>query len=186
MLRQHTSGWVLNLILFAIVTLMFYQLYLQRDVALGAVAYWYRQVGPVILGLLPLTAYFLFLLGRAVMARDFRGDRFAKGLDIVIFVAPLLGMLGTVDGLREALQQFYQIKGVDNLMEVLGEFLKGASRMLYTTEWGLLLVLPAGLLKKILFGKKQRKSKIITSVPTRETSHPNREGMPCAVNKAAG
>lgn len=186
MLRQHTMGWVLNLLLLVVATMMLYQLYLQRDVALGAVAYWYRQVGPVMLGLLPLTAYFLYLLGRAVMVRDFRRNRFAKGLDIVIFVAPLLGMLGTIDGLREALQQFYQIKGVDNLMEVLSEFLKGASRMLYTTEWGLLLVLPAGLLKKVLFGKKQRKSRNVTPVLTRRTSRPNREGVPCAVNKAAG
>ena len=186
MLRQRMMGWSLNLLLLVIATLMLYQLYLQRDVALGAVAYWYRQVGPVMLGLLPLTAYFLSLLGRAVVARDFRSDRFARGLDIVIFVAPLLGMLGTVDGLREALQQFYQIKGVDNLMEVLGEFLKGASRMLYTTEWGLLLVLPAGLLKKVLFGKKQRKSLNDIPVPSRQAIRPKREGVTCAVNKAAG
>ena len=75
-------------------------------------------------------------------------------------------MLGTVDGLRVALQQFYFIEGVENLMDVLGEFLQGASRMLYTTEWGLILVLPAGLMQKVLFSEKAKvKHREIINIP---------------------
>ena len=141
------------------VVIMTYALYKAQAVVIDAAFYWWNRVGWVMLGLLPLTAFFLYVVGQIVFLGQVRTERLRKDLDIVIFAAPLLGMLGTVDGLREALQQFYLIDGVENLMDVLGEFLKSASRMLYTTEWGLMIVIPAGLLKYIIFSEtKSRES----------------------------
>ncbi len=146
----------LSLILVAMV----YALYNSQTIVLDAALYWWNRVGWVILGLLPLSAFFLYVVGQIIATGQPRTERIRRDLDIVIFAAPLLGMLGTVDGLSEALQMFYLIDGVENLMEVLGEFLQGASRMLYTTEWGLLIVIPAGLIKYVLFSKIDNKKKV--------------------------
>ncbi|MCG8054862.1 MAG: MotA/TolQ/ExbB proton channel family protein [Candidatus Thiodiazotropha endolucinida] len=158
------SGALSSLFLLVLALVMAYALYQSHTLALGAAYYWFERVGWVMFGLLPLTAYFLYVVGRILITRQAATESVRKDLDIILFAAPLLGMLGTVDGLREALQQFYLIDGVENLMEVLAEFLNGASRMLYTTEWGLIIALPAGLMKKLIFSEKAKEKRSETKV----------------------
>ncbi len=117
--------------------------------------YWWERVGAVMLGLLPLSVFLLYVIGQIVMADDARTQETKRELEMILFAAPLLGMLGTVMGLIEGLQQFYLIEGVENLLDVLTEFLRGASRMMYTTAWGLLIALPAGFVKIWLFSDGQ-------------------------------
>lgn len=145
-----------------VIVAMAYTLYSSQTIVLDAALYWWGRVGWVMLGLLPLSAFYLYVVGQIVLPGQARTERVRRDLDIVIFAAPLLGMLGTVDGLRVALQQFYLIEGVENLMGVLGEFLNGASQMLYTTEWGLMIVIPAGLMKYIIFSEACNKKKKAT------------------------
>ncbi len=145
------KGFANQLGMLVATTLLGYAFYRQQDVIHQGLQYLWDRVGWVMLGLLPLSIYLLFAIGRMLIAGKKRHDESRNRLDKVLFAAPLLGMLGTVLGLTDALMQFYRIEGTENLMEVLSEFLRGASLMLYTTAWGLLLALPAGLLKKHFF-----------------------------------
>ncbi|MEW8438246.1 MAG: hypothetical protein AB2689_08815 [Candidatus Thiodiazotropha taylori] len=158
---NQSSGFFSLLLLLVLAFVMAYFFYQSHTLALGAAYYWYDQVGWVLFGLLPLSAFFILTLIKIITQGELqvftielrKGQQniaiwsiplsVRRDLKITLSLSPLLGFLGTIEGARQGLKAFYLVDGVENLMEVLAEFLKGASNMFLTSEWGLILVILA-------------------------------------------
>lgn len=99
--------------------------------------YWYLRVGVVLYGLFSL-ALLLSICTIALMVQpSMRHSGWLKrSLQIVMQVAPLLGLLGTVLGVAKGAAQFRIDAGVEKLLEIVGMLVSGLSEALLSTAWG--------------------------------------------------
>lgn len=75
-----------------------------------------------------------------------------KGIDAMIAVAPLLGLLGTVTGMIETFDAFGQMARQQQAAQIAN----GISKALVTTEIGLFLSIPGLLVSRVLNRRQER------------------------------
>lgn len=131
------------------------ELYLLRDFVIPTLWLWHERVGVAMFGLLPLTVFFLFIVGHVLFAPEARRAPWVSiSLNVVSMAAPLLGMLGTVLGMSAGTSQFTLEQGVEHLLTVVTGLMQSLSVVLLSTAWGILLALPSLLMQAVLFPER--------------------------------
>ena len=111
-------------------------------------------IGWVFYPLLGATVYLIALVGRHAMARLGRTQRLGADVGkyaVIEWVAPLLGLLGTVTALASAMKGLDLSMGVSDAMAALN--LK-VGQALNSTIYGVSLAIVAGLLRSMSDGRK--------------------------------
>lgn len=122
-------------------------LYVQQDRLWAFGFQQWQQMGwyTIPLGLLALLLAWTFL--QLLSGRPPNDPSICRSIDLVIFLGPTVGMLGTVDGLRESASIFYSADGIEELLQSVKALLHGVSRALDTTYFGGWLLAVAGATK---------------------------------------
>ena len=107
--------------------------------------------GPVLFGIACVLGYALALRASRILAgaagRTFVWPRLSRAL---VALAPLVGLLGTVDGMIET----FDALGRQALFAQSGSVASGISRALFTTQAGLCVAIPGHLLGRWLDRKE--------------------------------
>ena len=117
----------------------------------AAFVYWWGRIGPVMLGLLPLSVLLCGIVVWLLIEPHARPPWIKKWLTVVALAAPSLGLLGTVVGTVEGLKDFSLANGAKELVENVARLMKGLSIALESTAWGALLSIPAEILLATLY-----------------------------------
>lgn len=117
----------------------------------AALVYWWDRIGPVMIGLLPLSVLLCGIAVRLLHEPRERPLWMKKSLVVIGLAAPALGLLGTVLGAMESAQNFSLDNGVEALIENFSRMMRGLSMALGSTAWGTLLGVPAEILFATLF-----------------------------------
>jgi len=118
----------------------------------GIRALW-EIAGMSMVGLLPLSimlmASLVILVKNRYKSAHFN-SRIHTTLNIVVFASPMFGLLGTVLGMASSLQVIVDSKG-QNSQEQITNMSANLVPAMYSTVWGMILAITAGILLHLLF-----------------------------------
>lgn len=150
-----------GLIVFVLALLLGTLIWQRYEDVLRSASYWYEQVGPVTFGLAPLTALLLGIGVFQLLYPDWR-EQHAKTIkvcwEVILYAAPLLGMLGTVTGFSDALSGLKTEGGIEGIINSMEALMGGLSEVLRSTAWGIVLALPAGVALHLQFPEQSQET----------------------------
>ncbi len=130
-------------------------LVVKQDLIVPQLQFWYAKVGVVIFGLLPLSFLLLSVLIRMIFS-GYSVESLRTILQLVVFAAPSLGLLGTVLGTIDGISAFSLANGIEQLLTSVEMLMSGLSIALLSTAWGASLSIPAGMLDILLSHRQEQ------------------------------